>query len=212
MPRDIWPRLREPAYNTEPSRSEFGWNRVFPPPAARTPLFALVKNKSYCLSRGTEGATGASRRRPRCRFLPPLPPPHPLASPAILPALSWRCRGTAEAPAEAPAPLPRSRGAAEAPQRHLLPSPDPAAPGHSTPPEAGRSTRAAAARGPWCAGLGGRAVLRRAGHGARAWEAVRCCGARCCSTRAVASMRAGGARQAGEPNPLFCVVFSGCFS
>ena len=183
MPRDIWPRLREPAYNTEPSRSEFGWNRVFPPPTARTPLLALVKNKSYCLSRGTEGATGASRRRPRCRFLPPLPPPHPLASPAILPALSWRCRGTAEAPAEAPAPLPRSRGAAEAPQRHLLPSPDPAAPGRSTLPEAGRSTC-----GPWRAGLGGSAVLRRAGRGARAWEAARCCG-----VRAVASMQAGGA-------------------
>ena len=114
MPRDIWPPLREPAYNTEPSRSEFGWNRVFPPPTARTPSLALVKNKSYCLSRGTEGTPGASRRRPRCRFLPPLPPPHPLASPAILPVLSWRCRGTAEAPVEAPAPLPRSRGAAEA--------------------------------------------------------------------------------------------------
>jgi len=33
-------------------------------------------------------------------------------------------------------------------QRHLLPSPDPAATGHSMPPEAGRSTRGAAARGP----------------------------------------------------------------
>ena len=55
IPRDIWPPLREPAYNTEPSRSEFGWNRVFPPPTARTPSLALVKNKSYCLSRGTEG-------------------------------------------------------------------------------------------------------------------------------------------------------------
>ena len=110
MPRDIWPPLREPAYNTEPSRSEFGWNRVFPPPTARTPSLALVKNKSYCLSRGTEGTPGASRRQPRCRFLPPLPPLHPLASPAILPVLSWRCRGTAEAPAEAPAPLPISRG------------------------------------------------------------------------------------------------------
>src|SRR6185312_8414646 len=88
MPRDIWPPLREPAYNTEPSHSEFGWNRVFPPPTARTPLLALVKNKSYCLSRGTEGTPGASRRRPRCRFLPPLPP-HPQASPAILPVLSW---------------------------------------------------------------------------------------------------------------------------
>ena len=60
MPRDIWPPLREPAYNTEPSRSEFGWNRVFPPPTARTPSLALVKNKSYCLSRGTEGTPGAA--------------------------------------------------------------------------------------------------------------------------------------------------------
>ena len=166
MPRDIWPPFREPAYNTEPSRSEFGWNRVFPPPTARTPSLALVKNKSYCLSRGTEGTPGASRRRPRCRFLPPLPPPHPLASPAILPVLSWRCRGTAEAPVEAPAPLPRSRGVAEASApllRSRRPRPLDAARGRPLDTRCcgaramvrgpgrpcGAAARGAAARGPW---------------------------------------------------------------